>query len=145
MLNNISRVSYFQKKYEDHLLHADVISFFAASKCQKIPKIGKMANIEEQNLHIFERFDEFQWNFQEKCNFRWYQTSQKIRPTRSSGVARDFLEVGSKSSEMPATMVGRRRKFWVAELLKGQFSDPFQWDFTYSNLSFLVAELFSLP
>ena len=65
MLNNISRVSYFQKKYEYKMLHADVISFF-----DFFPRIGKIANIEEQNLHIFERFDEFQWNFQEKCNFR---------------------------------------------------------------------------
>ena len=55
MLNNISRVSYFQKKYEYNLLHADVISFFVF-----FPRIGKIANIEEQNLHIFERFDEFQ-------------------------------------------------------------------------------------
>ena len=28
------------------------------------------------------------------------------------------MEVGSKSSKVWATMVGRRRKFWVAERLK---------------------------
>ena len=34
------------------------------------------------------------------------------------GVARNFSEGGSKSSKMFTTMLGRRIKFWVAELLK---------------------------
>ena len=33
------------------------------------------------------------------------------------GVARNFLEGGSKSSKMLATMVDRRIKFWVVEWL----------------------------
>ena len=32
------------------MLYADVISFFAAKKCQK--KLMKIVNIEEENLHI---------------------------------------------------------------------------------------------
>ena len=38
--------------------------------------------------------------------------------TLGRGVARIVLEGGSKSSKMSATMVDRRRKFWVAERLK---------------------------
>ena len=34
------------------------------------------------------------------------------------GVARNFLEGGSKSSKMSVTMVGRRRKFGIVEQLK---------------------------
>ena len=74
----------------------------------------------------------------------WWVTCWK-NFVRNRGVAMDFLEGASKTSEMSATVVDQSRKCWVAELLKGQFSDPFQWDFTYSNLPFLVAELFSLP
>lgn len=33
------------------MLNADVISFFAASKFQKIKKMAKRAKIEEENLH----------------------------------------------------------------------------------------------
>ena len=44
----------------------------------------------------------------------------------SRGVARDFLEGGSKSSKMSATMVGRRRGFWDVERLKWYISDSFQ-------------------
>ena len=38
--------------------------------------------------------------------------------TGSRGIARNFLEGGSKSSEMLTTMVGQIIKFWVAEWLK---------------------------
>ena len=34
------------------------------------------------------------------------------------GVARNFLEVGLKSSEMSATMVDQKRKIWVVEQLE---------------------------
>ena len=34
------------------------------------------------------------------------------------GVAREFLEVGSNSSKMPATLVNRGIKFWVAGTAK---------------------------
>ena len=34
------------------------------------------------------------------------------------GVARTFLESGSKSSKISATMVDRQRNFWVTERLK---------------------------
>ena len=61
------------------------------------------------------------------------------------GVARDFLEGGSKSSKMSATMVDRRRGYWDEERLKRYILDPFQWDFTYSSLSFLAARLFYIP
>ena len=35
------------------LLYADVISFFVTSKCQKIRKLMKIVNPDEENLHIF--------------------------------------------------------------------------------------------
>ena len=44
------------------------------------------------------------------------------------GVAKKFLEGGSKSSKMSS-----------------KISDLFQWDFTHSKLSFLAGELFFLP
>ena len=57
------------------------------------------------------------------------------------GVAKKFLESDSWSSKMSATMstmVGRRRRtFWVKEQLKRYISYLFQWDITYSKLSFL--------
>ena len=60
------------------------------------------------------------------------------------GVARNFLEGGSKSWKMSAITVGWRRKFWVVERLEWLISDPLQWGFKYPNLYFLAAELFSL-
>ena len=60
-------------------------------------------------------------------------------------VTSNFSKGGSKSSKMSFTMVEIRRKFLVTERLKRQNSDPFHLDFTYSNLSFLAAELLSLP
>ena len=41
------------------------------------------------------------------------------------GVARNFLEGGSKSSKISVTMVGQRRKFGVVEELKRSILDPF--------------------
>ena len=42
-------------KYSHHLLHADVISLFVASRCQNILKILKIVNIEEENILIFQK------------------------------------------------------------------------------------------
>ena len=61
------------------------------------------------------------------------------------GVASSFLQGGSKYSKMLATTVGWWKKFGDAELLKRYISDLFQWDFTYSNLSYLAAEVFCIP
>ena len=44
--------------------------------------------------------------------------SNTIQLNNVSGVARNFLEGGSKSSKMSATMVDRQRKFRVMERLK---------------------------
>ena len=41
------------KKCWDHLVYADFISFFVARKCQKIRKMMKIVNIEDENLHAF--------------------------------------------------------------------------------------------
>ena len=45
--------------------------------------------------------------------------------TGSRGAARNFLEGGSKSSEMLATMVGQIIKFWVCRMAKTVNSGPF--------------------
>ena len=57
-----------------HLLYADVNSFFATRKCQKIEKLPKIDNIEEENIHSSERVKEFQWNFEERSGLWLYQT-----------------------------------------------------------------------
>ena len=67
---------------------------------------------------------------------------QKLGSTR--GVGRIFLEGGSRSSRMPGTMADWYRKSWVKERLKRYISDLFHWNFAYSNMSFLAAELFFL-
>ena len=42
----------------------------------------------------------------------------KDSTAKHRGVARNFLETGSKTSEMSATMVGQRRKLWVGKRIK---------------------------
>ena len=83
------------------------------------------------------RFPKVSWKFRISTIFSFAVVSR--------GVARNFIEGGSKSSKASASTVGQWIKFWTAERLKWQISNPFQLDFTYSNLSFLATELFSLP
>ena len=61
------------------------------------------------------------------------------------GLAKSFLEGGLKCSKGPATIAGPRRGFCDAEWLKRYISDPFQWDFLYSSLSFLAVGLLYIP
>ena len=65
--------------------------------------------------------------------------------TKGRGVARYFLEGGSKSSKVSATMFDRWRGFWDAERLKRYISGFFQWNFAYSSLSFPATVLFYIP
>ena len=56
-------------------------------------------------------------------------------------IARNFLEGGSKSSKMSATIIGRQGGFWYAERLRRYILDPFQWDLTYSSRGDVLSAL----
>ena len=42
-----------KKKFWHNLLYADLITLFVTRKYQKIPKLMKIVNIDQENLHIF--------------------------------------------------------------------------------------------
>ena len=46
-------VGFNWKKFWNHLLYTDIVSFFVTRKYQEIQKRQKSVNIEEENLHIF--------------------------------------------------------------------------------------------
>ena len=72
-------------------------------------------------------------------------TWRPILKILSSGVARNFLEGGSKSSKMLATMVERRRGFWNAERLSGIFRTLSNEISRNQACLFLAAGLFYIP
>ena len=52
LLQDLYKVGWKLKKCWDHVI-CDVISLVATRKCQKIKKLLKINNIDEENLHIF--------------------------------------------------------------------------------------------
>ena len=56
------------KKCWNHLLWANVISFSCKKQMSKILKMENENSLTEKVFMTFERLEEFQWNFQERCN-----------------------------------------------------------------------------
>ena len=51
-----------------HLFYADLISFFVTRKCKKNRKIDKTSEYWKKKSLYYQLLQEFQWNFQERCD-----------------------------------------------------------------------------
>ena len=81
MLSNLFKVGWRLKNCWRRLLYAEVISFFATSKCQKSKKLMKVVNIEEENLHI----NTTSWKISIKFSEKMWHMAIILKVTKKQG------------------------------------------------------------